>query len=101
MRQPLTEINLMHAISSNTIGGRRKNRNQSRLRWAGAVLFLGLTASVCVAQEAKYAGTVGQYPDGSPGLNGNEGVTATEWYFKDTPLVVVNVPCPNTSVVIE
>lgn len=77
---------------------RRLSRSRSlALSLCGAVLALLCSALPATAQLVSYDGLLGVDGNGDPALPG-AGVTATEWYKPDSPLVVVNVPCPTSSV---
>ncbi len=77
-----------------------------RSRWLVALtLSSAALAVLCAvrpvsAQVVTYDGLVGIDKNGDPALNG-PGVTPTEWYYPDDPLVVVNVPCPSSSATIS
>jgi hypothetical protein len=70
--------------------------------WLAAIVAVSLALAPAAHAQIRVSdlGTVGVYDDGQPGLT-STGASAVEWYFPNEPLLVVNVPCPNTSLEIE
>jgi hypothetical protein len=81
---------------------RRSIHGCRRGLWLAATFALSLGFAPAIHAQVKVSdlGTVGVYDNGEPGLT-STGARRTEWYFPDAPLMVVNVPCPNTSLEIE